>query len=115
MVRWAAWVSGALFGATTVVGCIVWRLAVTDQQLRERAFLLQRTGNELELAWLATDQRLARASRACRPNAPSWLCERVPCNDFPRERPDERIPRLLRAPTLVGDGPRLPERPPRIP
>jgi hypothetical protein len=116
IVRQLIWASTALLGVV-IVARVVWVIEANRriQEQREMVLRLQRAETELHLAWLAAEEERQRAERAIRRlrhggRDDSWLCERVPCTDFPLTRPEDRIPRLLRASALVGDGPRRPER-----
>jgi hypothetical protein len=106
------WAGVGLLTAT-IVGRVVWVIEASrqEQQRREMALTLQRRGTELYFGWLMVEARRQRVEHAARQLHPggSWLCERVPCTDYPLLRPED-TPRLLRIPLLVGDGPLPPER-----
>jgi hypothetical protein len=110
--RRLVWASIALLW-TASLARVAW-VFEKRRRIRETSELMyrsQRAATELHLAWLAAEAERERAERAVRRlrrggREPSWLCERVPCTDFPLIRPEEMTPRLLRTPTLAGDGPR---------
>jgi hypothetical protein len=112
IVRRLIWASIGLLGVASIAS-LVWVMEANrrQQQRREMALVLERKAAELRFDWLMVEAERQRVEHAVRlrPGG-SWLCERVPCNDLPLQRPEDGIPRLLRAPTLVGDGPRPPER-----
>jgi hypothetical protein len=93
IVRRLIWASIGLLGVASVA-CIVWRIAVLRQvrQQYEWNLRLERKAAELHLAWLMAEAERQRVERACQRlhhGGSSWLCERVPCNDLPLQRPED--------------------------